>query len=108
MGDRLKVPFRAHVKGGGVLTFVGTAENQAVYWSLLALDPATGLYWGPVGSLAKMVTLTDKSRCATNAYLGPDHQPMIRYGMGYKFGDGAKYGQEIDLYDQVTAKVVLD
>jgi hypothetical protein len=107
MGDRLKVPFRAYVKGGGVLTFVGTAENQAVYWSLLALDPNTGLYWGPMGELAKVVTLTDKSRCATNAYLAPDHDPAIRYGMGYKFGDGVRYGEGVDLYDQVTAKAVL-
>lgn len=108
MSGRLKVPFRAHVKGGGVLTFIGTAEDQAVYWSLLAFDPATGLSWGPVGELRKAVTFTDKSNRATNIYMAPDHAPVIRYGMGYKFGSGAKYGQEIDLYDQATAKVVLD
>ena len=42
MGKRLKAPFFSHVGGGGVLTFVGTADDQAVYWSLEAIDPRPG------------------------------------------------------------------
>jgi len=114
MGDRLKAPFRAYISGGGVLTFIGTAEDQAVYWSLQGFNTDTGLPWPPVGTLRKIVTFTDKSNRATNVYMAPAHQPMIRYGLGYKYGtsieygDAVTYGEPVSIYDQVTTKAVLE
>jgi hypothetical protein len=108
MGEWLKVHFRARVRGGGVLTFIGTLVDQAVYWFLEAIDPRPGLGpWPPVGSLRWQRRKTDKSHRATNIYLAPDHPPRIRYGMHYKFGE-VKYAQESGLYDRVTVKAVLD
>lgn len=72
-----------------MLTFVGTAEGQAVYWSLEGFDPATGNPCGPVGALRKSVTLTDKSYRATNIYMSPITDPT-------------------GVYDRVTAKAVLE
>ena len=104
MGIRLKAPFRTRVRGGGVLTFIGTVVGQAVYWFLQAIDPRPGLGpWPPVGSLKWQRRKTDKSRRATNIYLAPDHPPRIRYGMRYRFGE-VKYGQESGLYDRVTVR----
>jgi len=108
MGIRLKAPFRTRVRGGGVLTFIGTAVGQAVYWFLEAIDPRPGLGpWPPVGSLRWQRRKTDKSYRATNIYLASDHPPRIRYGMHYKFGE-VKYAQESGLFDRVTVKTVLD
>jgi len=104
MGIRLKAPFRTRVRGGGVLTFIGTVVGQAVYWFLQAIDPRPGLGpWPPVGSLKWQRRKTDKSRRATNIYLAPDHPPRIRYGMRYRFGE-VEYGQESGLYDRVTVR----
>ena len=89
MGVRLKVPFRPYIGGGGVLTFVGTAEDQAVYWSLEGFDPATGLPCAPVGELRKVITFTDKTHRATNVYMAPTTDPG-------------------GIYDRVTVKAVLD
>ena len=108
MGDRLKVPFKTRVKGGGVLTFIGNLAEQAVSWFLDAIDPRPGMGpWPPVGSLRWQRRKTDKAHRATNIYLAPDHPPHIRYGMHYQFGE-VKYGKESGLYDRVTVKAVLD
>jgi hypothetical protein len=89
MGVRLKVPFLSYLGGGGVLTFIGTAEGQAVYWSLDGFNPNTGLSCPAVGTLWQDVTLTGKSRLATNVYVAPTSDPG-------------------GIYDQVTVKAVLD
>jgi hypothetical protein len=108
MGIRLKAPFRTRVRGGGVLTFIGTVVGQAVYWFLQAIDPRPGMGpWPPVGSLRWQRRKTDKSHRTTNIYLAPGHPPRIRYGMHYRFGE-VRYAQESGLYDRVTVKAVLD
>ena len=71
MGERLKAPFFAHVGGGGVLTFVGTAEHQAVYWSLEAIDPRPGEGpWPPVGRLQRPRYRVSPIRFGTGFYYG--------------------------------------
>jgi hypothetical protein len=106
MVDRLKAPFTARVKGGGVLTYIGTAAAQAVYWMLSAIDPRPGLGpWPPVGTLRWQRRKTDASKRATNIYLGPEHTPQIRVGMHYRVGE-CVVGQPSGLWDRVTVKVV--
>lgn len=106
MGDRLKAPFIARVKGGGVLTFIGTAVGQAVYWFLAAIDPRPGMGpWPPVGTLRWQRKKTDASKRATNIYLGPEHTPKIRVGMHYKVGE-CVVGQPSGLWDRVTVKTI--
>jgi hypothetical protein len=79
MGDRLKVPFKGSltIGGGGVMTFVGTAEDQAVYWSLEALDPRPGEGpWSPVGKLQR-----------------PRYRVgVVRFGTGFLFGTKIPFG----------------
>jgi hypothetical protein len=88
MGLRIKAPFLARVRGGGVLTFQGTASDQAVYWYMEAQDPREGEGpWPPVGTLGWEMCKTRKDRCATNMYFGPLHLPRIRVGMHYKVGE---------------------
>lgn len=89
MGVRLKMRFRSYPGSGGVLTFVGTGEDQAVFWSLEGFDPDTGLPCASVGTLNKIVTFTDKSNRATNVYMAPTSDPG-------------------GIYDRVTAKAVLE
>lgn len=72
---RLLAPFEPYPGGGGVLTFVGTAPGQAVYWDLVSYDPDTGLEDSPLGSLMYGVTITDMSSRATNAYFAPAVDP---------------------------------
>ncbi|MFZ5451454.1 MAG: hypothetical protein ACOZF2_06245 [Thermodesulfobacteriota bacterium] len=104
MGDRLKAPFVARVKGGGVLTYIGAAVGQTVYWMLSAIDSRPGMGpWPPVGTLRWQRLKTDKSRRSTNIYLGPEHTPKIRVGMHYKVGE-CKVGQPSGLWDRVTVK----
>jgi hypothetical protein len=104
MGIRLKAPFIARIKGGGVLTYIGAAVGQAVYWFLEAIDPRPGMGpWPACGTLRWQRKKTDKSKRAVNIYLAPDHPPRIRYGMRYKFGE-VKYAQESGLWDRVTVK----
>jgi len=106
MGNRLKAPFIARVKGGGVLTYIGTAVGQAVYWFLAAIDPRPGMGpWPPVGTLRWQRRKTDASRCSTNIYLGPEHTPKIRVGTHYKVGE-CKVGQPSGLWDRVTVKTI--
>jgi len=82
MGDRLKVPFKGSltIGGGGVMTFVGTAEDQAVNWSLVALDPRPGEGpWPPVGRLQK-----------------PRYRVSgIRFGTGFYYGIKIPYGASV-------------
>ncbi len=106
MGDRLKAPFVARVRGGGVLTYIGTAVEQAVYWFLEAIDPRPGMGpWPAVGTLRWPRKKTDASKRATNIYLGPPHTPVIRVGMHYKVGE-CRVGQASGLWDRVTVKSI--
>ena len=77
MGTRLKVPFIARVKGGGVFTFVGTAAGQAVYWYLDAIDPRPGMGpWPAVGRLQR-----------------PRYRiGVVRYGTKFRYGIAVPYG----------------
>ena len=71
MGERLKAPFFACVGGGGVLTFVGTADDQAVYWFLEAIDPRPGEGpWPPVGRLQRPRYRVSPVRFGTGFYYG--------------------------------------
>lgn len=72
--SRLILPTRVYAGCGGVLTFMGTAKDQAVYWSLVGHD-ADHYEIGALGSLNYEVTLTDSSFCATNVYNGPETAP---------------------------------
>ena len=78
MGTRLKVPFIARVKGGGVFTFVGTAAGQAVYWYLDAIDPRPGMGpWPAVGRLQR-----------------PRYRiGRVRYGTRFRYGIAVPYGE---------------
>jgi hypothetical protein len=106
MGDRLKAPFVPRVKGGGVLTYIGTVVEQAVYWFLEAIDPRPGEGpWPAVGTLRWPHKKTDASKRATNIYLGPPHTPVIRVGMHYRVGE-CKVGQPSGLWDRVTVKSI--
>jgi hypothetical protein len=80
MGDRLKVPFLAGIQGGGVMTFVGTGINQAIYWFLEAIDPRPGLGpWSPVGRLQR-----------------PRYRVSpIRFGTGFQYGVRIPYGATV-------------
>ncbi len=101
----LLAPFIARVKAGGVLTFVGEAPGQAVYWSVLAQDPREGYGpWPAVGSLLRTHGKTDAASRATNAWYGPPHTPKIRVGMGYKVGE-VVVGQPSGLWDRVYVKI---
>ena len=76
MGTRLKVPFTARIKGGGVFTFVGTAAKQAVYWFLEAIDPRPGMGpWPAVGRLQRPRFRVGK----------------VRYGTRFRYGIGVPY-----------------
>jgi hypothetical protein len=80
MGLRLKVPFISRIKGGGVLTFVGTAPGQTVYWFLEAIDPRPGKGpWPAVGRLQR-----------PRYRVGP-----IRYGTRFKYGIRIPYGGKV-------------
>lgn len=82
MGDRLKVPFQSSltVGGGGVMTFVGTVADQAVYWSLEAIDPRPGEGpWPPVGRLQR-----PRYRVSS-----------IRFGGGLQYGIRIPYGGDV-------------
>jgi len=83
MGVRLKTPFRTRVKGGGVLTFAGTAAKQAVYWFLAAIDPREGYGpWPSVGGLRR-----PRYRVST-----------VRYGTGFRYGEGIPYDGMVRWY----------
>jgi len=92
MGIRLKVPFMTTVKGGGVLTFIGTAAKQAVYWFLEALDPRPGMGpWPAVGRLQR-----PRFRIS-----------RIRYGIRFRYRTGIPYGAAVrwksnDVDDHIT------
>lgn len=95
--------FVTYLKGGGVLTFVGTRVNQAVYWEALAYDPFTDMYWPPAGALQTAYTKTDKSYLSTNVYTAPTSVPKIRWGTGYRWGE-KKWGDSWDVSDHIRVK----
>lgn len=92
MGVRLKVPFRTRVKGGGVLTFVGTAAKQAVYWFLEAIDPRPGMGpWPAVGRFQRPRYRIGKVRFGTR----------FRYGIGVPYSGVVRWRPpEVD--DHIT------
>jgi len=90
MGIRLKAPFadsRLTISGGGVMTLVGTAEDQAVYWFLEAIDPRPGEGpWAPVGRLQR-----------------PRYRVSpIRFGTGFYYGIRIPYGADVRWHDRYT------
>jgi hypothetical protein len=85
--SRLRIRFNTHLKGGGVITFVGDRAYQAVHWETLAYDVFTDAYWPPIGTLGQERTKTGKSFLSTNTYLAPTRQPKIRWGTGYRWGE---------------------
>ena len=90
MGIRLKTPFadsRLTVAAGGVMTLVGTAEDQAVYWYLEAIDPRPGEGpWPPVGRLQR-----------------PRYRVSpIRFGTGFYYGIRIPYGADVRWHDRYT------
>jgi len=106
MGDRLKVPFSARVGGGGVLTFVGTADNQAVFWSMEAIDPRPGEGpWPPVGRLQRPRYRVSPIRYGTGVYcgIGIPYGAIIRWhpvnevNSGITFTDASKHATNIYL-----------
>lgn len=102
---RLKAPFTPRPRGGGVITFIGTMAEQALYWFLEAIDPRSGMGpWPAAGSLKWQRTKTGKTKRSVNAYTGPPHTPVIRVGMHYKIGE-VKVGQPSGLYDRLTVKI---
>ena len=65
------VPSQPRIKGGVVLTAVGDAPDQALYWELAGLDPETQGEGPALGSLQWSVTRTDASSRAVNLYQSP-------------------------------------
>ena len=101
--SNLIVRFVTYIKGGGVLTFVGSRIFQGVYWEALVYDPVKDSYWPGVGSLQKDRTYTDKSSLSTNVYTAPTKHPIHRWGTGYKWGE-KKWAEEWDVNDHVRVK----
>jgi len=101
--SNLLVRFVTFIKGGGVLTFVGTRNNQAVHWEALVYDPFKDSYWPPVGGLAQPRTHTDKTNLTTNVYTAPKSHPLHRWGTGYKWGE-KKWAEEWDVSDHIRVK----
>jgi hypothetical protein len=92
MGERIKAPFvnftsRLTISGGGVMTLVGTAEDQAVYWFMEAIDPRPGEGpWPPVGRLQR-----------------PRYRVSpIRYGTSFYYGIRIPYGAVVRWHDRYT------
>lgn len=108
MGDRLKVPFKSSltVGGGGVMTFVGTDADQAVYWSLEAIDPRPGEGpWPPVGRLQRPRYRIGVVRCGTGFRVGTGipvggivrWHPFLEVDSGITLTDASKHAVNIYL-----------
>ena len=67
----LNRPLPARIKGGVVLTAVGDAPDQALYWELVGLDPETQAEVPGLGSLKWSVTRTDGGSRTVNLYQSP-------------------------------------
>lgn len=65
------IPFEARVNAGGVITARGGSPGQALYWSLVGIDPVTGAENTPYGSLKYDHGKADAAGAATNVYLAP-------------------------------------
>jgi hypothetical protein len=72
---RLLLPSNMYIGAGGVITFVGTAKDQAVYWYLVGHDEDHNEI-SALGSINNEITLTDSSFCATNVYNSPLTEPL--------------------------------
>ena len=64
-------PSPPRINSGAVITAVGDAPDQALYWELLGLDPDTGEEGPALGTLKWQVTRTDASCRAVNLYQAP-------------------------------------
>jgi len=65
------IPKMPHVGGGCMITFVGDNPDQAVYWELVSIDPATGFEGAPLGTLKWDKTKTDGAGLSVNPYFAP-------------------------------------
>ena len=101
--SNLLVRFVTYIRGGGLITFVGTRVNQAVYWSALCYDPETDYWWPPIGQLLRERTKTDKTMLTINGYKAPERQPHIRWGTMRLWGEHI-WAEEWFVNDHVTAK----
>lgn len=100
--SRILIRFVTYIKGGGVITFVGTRVNQAVHWVIQCFDPLTGYWWPSVGTLGRERTRTDKTMLSVNTYLAPTRQPRIRWGTLKLWGDGHIWAEDWYVNDHVT------
>lgn len=74
MTVKLSIPNQPCIGGGGVITAIGEAIDQALYWELVSFDPDSGLEGPPLGSLKYPRTRTDAARLTANIYYAPkDH-----------------------------------
>ncbi|MBU4231896.1 MAG: hypothetical protein KKF43_05125, partial [Proteobacteria bacterium] len=69
------------------MTLVGTAEDQAVFWYLEAIDPRPGEGpWAPVGRLQR-----------------PRYRVSpIRFGTGFYYGIRIPYGADVRWHDRYS------
>jgi hypothetical protein len=103
MASRLKIPFLTRVNGGGVITFIGTKADQAVYWELWGYCFDTDVVCGACGFLKYERTRTDGTGLSANGYIAPKRWPVLRVGLRFKVGE-VKVGQEINLWDKLTVR----
>jgi hypothetical protein len=71
MTVKISMPTQPCIGGGGVVTAIGEAVDQALYWELVSYDPDTGLEGLPRGSLKYQRTRTDAAKLSTNIYYAP-------------------------------------
>jgi hypothetical protein len=69
--SNISVSSPPRIKSGAVLTAVGDAPDQAIYWEVLGLDPESGEEGPALGSLKWSVTRTDASCRSVNLYQSP-------------------------------------
>jgi hypothetical protein len=119
MGIRLKVPFvslnsKLSVRGGGVLTFVGTGEGQAVYWYIIAIDPREGEGpWPSVGRLQRPRYRNSGIRYGTNFNYGIriPYDAIVRWfdriseNSGVTFTDKSKHATNMYIAPRTSAKI---
>jgi hypothetical protein len=68
---KILAPFIPRIGGGGVITVVADYPDQAFYWELKAIDPATGEEVAPLGSLKWPITKVGPTGLSVNCYFAP-------------------------------------
>jgi hypothetical protein len=71
MAVKLSMQTQPRIGAGGVVTAIGDAVDQALYWELVSYDPATGLEGVAMGSLKYQRTRTDAAKLSANIYYAP-------------------------------------